>query len=1578
MAISKPRARAKPQPSLSEREQAAVMRVYDSYFSNYIKGDVKAVAKVLDDDYSQVGSAESEVFFNKKDAVKFLHDTMDQVAGKVQMRNREIRVEPHKEFVLVLDLSDVYVRTEQEWVFHSKFRASSFLRKKKGSWKIYHQHSSFPDLRAQDGENISIEKVAQENLQLRDAVKRRTVELEQKTRDLEVEAALERVRARAMGMRSSSELAETSSVLFHQLKKLQINAIRTSVGIFDDPNEAIELWVTAISDNREVIETLNYVNLHIHPVFENLIPARRQKKPFALTKLTGNEVRAYYQHHYLSLPNQRNYNETEFFYSFFFSQGTLNVVARQALTDEQCDVLTRFAAVFGLIYTRFLDLQQAESQAREAKIEAALERIRARAMAMHSSSELMEVADVLREQMAQLGQPELETSALHFYDEEPGHIISWRAFRLGTKTKGKITKGRMAIPNDSCALVKEWLDLFHSGSPEYTVEVSGAKQKEWYKVLFRLAPEVGEAMVKRKTTTEPRFYHFSTFSGGALLMVAISLPSEESVYLQRRAAAVFDLAYRRFRDLKKAEAQAKEALIEASLEKVRARALAMQKPAELIEVAKLLRSEMGQLGVEELETSSIYIVREKDTAECWYAIKDVRGKNTKLVSDEMILQLNDTWVGKEMLQFYHSQKEQVSIIMKGQNRKAWINYCAKRSKVLKGYYGSEIPERIYHLVKFQGGYLGAASPGEISSGSWELLRRVAVVFSLAYTRFKDLQDAEARAKEGQIELALERVRARSLAMHHTSELQEVANVLAQQLLSIGIDINGGVFIVINDEVKEDIPLWASSGMANYVQKVVVPFLDKPFFVKLRAAFKRRNHLYIEECSRAEKIELFNHLFKHEPWKLSTTKRKKELVDREGGLSRSIAVSYYTSLAITDHFGKKFSNEENEILKRFARVFEQAYTRFLDLQKAEAQAREATIEASLERVRAMAMAMHSSKDLTESIQLFYAELQSLGVQPRRVGVALTHRESKMAHLTTMSTTEQGITRIVEGHLKMDGHWLLKEAFDHWVDQREFHAVLRGNEINEYYKIVRPQISYPEYPHDATQHGYYFMFPEGNVVAWTENELSEEELRIFRRFTSVISLTYKRHKELMDAEERALLAVREASLDRVRAEIASMRTADDLQRITPLIWRELRTLGVPFFRCGVLIINDEEEHVNYYLSTPEGRPLAALHLPFDTDLLVVRHALEHWRKQDTYIDHWTRDQFLSFAQSMIRLGQVETIKSYQGGEQAPDSLTLQFVPFKQGMLYVGSADRLQNNQIELVHDLAEAFSTAYARYEDFTRLEAAKAQVENTLQDLRVTQNQLVQSEKMASLGELTAGIAHEIQNPLNFVNNFSEVSKELLDEMKTELEKGNAADAQQIAADVIQNLEKINFHGKRADGIVKSMLQHSRKSTGQKELTDINDLCDEYLRLAYHGLRAKDKSFNAKFETHLDPAVGKLSVLPQEIGRVILNLINNAFYAVSEKQRANSQQPGANYEPTVIVSTKNLGTSVEICVADNGNGIPESIKDKIFQPFFTTKPTGQGTGLGLSLSYDIVKSHSGELKAMTKEGEGSVFVITIPG
>lgn len=263
---------------------------------------------------------------------------------------------------------------------------------------------------------------------------------------------------------------------------------------------------------------------------------------------------------------------------------------------------------------------------------------------------------------------------------------------------------------------------------------------------------------------------------------------------------------------------------------------------------------------------------------------------------------------------------------------------------------------------------------------------------------------------------------------------------------------------------------------------------------------------------------------------------------------------------------------------------------------------------------------------------------------------------------------------------------------------------------------------------------------------------------------------------------------------------------------------------------------------------------------------------------------------------------------------------------------------------------------------------------TLDKLQATQSQLVQAEKMASLGELTAGIAHEIQNPLNFVNNFSEVSTELLDEMNEELAKGNTKAAAVIAADVKQNLEKVLHHGKRADGIVKGMLQHSRSNSGVKELTDINALCDEYVRLAYHGLRARDKSFNANFTTDLDENVVAIHIVPQDIGRVVLNLINNAFYAVNERKIMNE----TGFEPTVMVSTKKTGSRIEISVKDNGTGIPQAVIDKIFQPFFTTKPTGLGTGLGLSLSYDIVtKGHGGELRVETREGEGTEFIIGLP-
>lgn len=300
------------------------------------------------------------------------------------------------------------------------------------------------------------------------------------------------------------------------------------------------------------------------------------------------------------------------------------------------------------------------------------------------------------------------------------------------------------------------------------------------------------------------------------------------------------------------------------------------------------------------------------------------------------------------------------------------------------------------------------------------------------------------------------------------------------------------------------------------------------------------------------------------------------------------------------------------------------------------------------------------------------------------------------------------------------------------------------------------------------------------------------------------------------------------------------------------------------------------------------------------------------------------------------------------------------------------RKQQKEVEQINEKNVELETMVAqRTAEITHQKEA---LEQTVQELKATQAQLIQQEKLASLGELTAGIAHEIQNPLNFVNNFSEVSMELIDEMNEELAKGDKEEAAAIAEDIKQNLEKIRHHGKRADGIVKGMLQHSRASTGQKEPADINVLADEYLRLAYHGLRAKDKMFNAELITHLDAGLPKVNIIPQDVGRVMLNLFTNAFYATMQKKKLH----GSDYKPTVSVTTRVHQDEVVITVRDNGTGIPEDVKDKIMQPFFTTKPTGEGTGLGLSLSYDIiVKGHGGKINVDTAEREFTEFTISLP-
>ena len=846
-----------------------------------------------------------------------------------------------------------------------------------------------------------------------------------------------------------------------------------------------------------------------------------------------------------------------------------------------------------------------------------------------------------------------------------------------------------------------------------------------------------------------------------------------------------------FEQIKKTvEEQNRQLQIEAALDKVRTAAMGMQEPSDMLQVCRTIADQCQQLGFREIrnvQTAIIYVQRQQYINYQYFPLYD-----------QHTVETIDYHLHPDVLEFVNRMLASTDAFyaktFEGQELSTWREY-RKETKQLPDPRLDETRSAHYYFYSIGSGALGITTYAPLPEDQIILFKRFRNVFELAYRRFVDIELALAQARESRIEVAVEKVRAKALAMHKSEEIISVVAKLRNELIALEIPGLSAATIYLEQE-QGNIRLWDITGLTEsedgYLLNLdlVIRLEETDPEIWFQRIWKSKERYFIVEQDKKDLQRTLVWLRQYDPEAADKISREME----ENNISHAWHPTVQLEKGrLSVDLIQAPPEEIESILLKMGAAFDLAYKRFLDLQKAEAQTREAKIEASLERVRSKAMSMHSSEDLAAAIGVFYRELESFSITPRRCGVGLLNKETRIAELSTMNTTYDGTSIEIVGKLKMQGHPVLEGVFDHWLLQKEFHPVLKGNEIKEYYQLVRPQISFPDYPSDVIQFGYFFFFPEGGVYAWTNKEMGEEELKIYRRFTSVLSLTYRRYKDLMDAEAQT----RESQIEAKRTEIA--------------------------------------------------------------------------------------------------------------------------------------------------------------------------------LANLKAAQAQLIQSEKMASLGELTAGIAHEIQNPLNFVNNFSEVSAEMIEEMLAEVKKGNYEEVRAIADDVKTNLEKILHHGKRADGIVKGMLQHSRSSSGIKEPTDINALAEEYLRIAYHGLRAKDKSFNATMQTEYDQSIGQVNLIPQDIGRVVLNLIANAFYVVAEKKK----QSGNGYEPTVSLITKKNGGNVSISVKDNGTGIPPKVLDKIFQPFFTTKPAGHGTGRGLSLSYDIVKAHGGELKVETREGEGSVFIIQLP-
>jgi len=622
-------------------------------------------------------------------------------------------------------------------------------------------------------------------------------------------------------------------------------------------------------------------------------------------------------------------------------------------------------------------------------------------------------------------------------------------------------------------------------------------------------------------------------------------------------------------------------------------------------------------------------------------------------------------------------------------------------------------------------------------------------------------------RELEIEKAFEKVREFAMTMRHSSDLQGVVNLVAQELNNMKLDITGVFMVINNNEIDKQFTFWGSTGVAEtYMKKAAIPFLDHPIYRVLAEGTTKGERFFTEEYTREEKIIFFKHLFKFPPYNSSTPEWKEKVLSREGGYTRSVSVSHYTSIFVVNHFGRKLSDKDNEILKRFGKVFEQSYTRFLDLQ--------------------------------------------------------------------------------------------------------------------------------------------------------------------------------------NAESRAFEAIKQASMDRVRGEIASMRTSEDLNRITPIIWRELETLDVPFTRCGVFIVDEDKEEVQAYLTTPDGKALGVLYLSFDANEL-TKNIAYHWQGKQVYKEHWNKNDFINWTKSMIEIGQVQNEETYQGSSTPPDSLNLHFIPFAQGMLYVGNVFPLADEKLELVKTLAEAFSIAYARYEDFNNIEEAKSRAEKTLKELKMAQAKLQELDQLKS--RFFANISHEFRTPLTLIlGQIESVMSKNIDVK----EKGK--------------LQVANRNARRLLGLINQLLDLSKLEAGSMELNAEQHNIVSFLKSLFYSFEslAESQKISMKFSSEYENI--PVAFDPDKMEKIFYNLISNAFKFVSS-------------DGEIKVCLNVIQSGVEISIKDTGIGIPSDRLPHIFDRFYQVDSSAtrkhEGTGIGLALTKELIELHKGNISVNSKEGEGSEFIIRLP-
>ena len=1020
---------------------------------------------------------------------------------------------------------------------------------------------------------------------------------EAQAREAQIEATLERIRAASMAMQHSDELPNVALQFLTQLEHLDIPIIGSTINIVNEEKDTAICYFADNSSTQNEVKLLTTKEFTFSKYWlTRTVTNRIDKGEKAFTvEAKGVQIRSWIKWIREALSEERavrlekaKFKKVYFHSIEIYKNYSMTFSSVLPLNEEHWNTIQRMANTFILSYRRFLDLKKAEAQAREAQIEAALERVRSASMAMHKSDELPTVAEVLVNQMVELGLEDIGFGITTFVDEAQNRFIVYSA-DPGLHERNRVLTKTAVLESTATNVSQLFLDNIAKGKRDFTIE--GGREIVEDIINFRQSfTHTSTASAVKILDLDKVYQHFSLFHDYSNLVIITTEPlSKEFQAITRRFADVFGQSYVRFLDLAKAEAQAREAQIEAALERIRAASMAMHKSEELPNVALVLVEQLNQLEVEQLGSSIVEVDEERERYNQYSAHDNLEdeGKFLNIIRD---FDLTPIFFGKEILRRTKAGEKDFTIELRGKNLQEWMQYV--KDKIHKDR-GERMIKAGFEYVYFHFATFHDLSSVVISTlvplpeADRKILRRMANTFGLSYRRYLDLIRVEQQAKEAEIEAALERVRSASLVMHHSSELRDVVKVTFDQLIQLGLKVE----ICLVDIFKEgsnDMHAWAASPQQLYDQIFHIPSFNHLYFRKLKTAKKQAPSFFSYSLNKAQKKSWLNHLLTNTEIGKRIKKDRKKVVLKATVMNGSEAVQKHHGLLAYNFEDHPYSEHENDIILRMSQVFEQAYVRFLDLQKAEAQAREAQIEAALERVRSRTMAMHNSKELAEAAAVLFEQLRGLGGKLWSCGFVLCEKDNPIDE-QWMSIPEAGM--LPPQYIPHEEDPTHHNMYKAWLRREPIYIEEVSGERNE--SIIQFLMSIPSvmmnlegllqigFKPPAYQKLHAVSFSKGYLLIITLEDYIETD--IFLRFAKVFDQTYTRFLDLQKAEAQAREAQIEAALERIRAQAMAMQSSQDLGTVAENVFTELERLGISTIRCGIGIINKDSRCVDMWTTT-----------------------------------------------------------------------------------------------------------------------------------------------------------------------------------------------------------------------------------------------------------------------------------------------------------------------------------------------------------------------------------------------------------